>query len=234
MESDAVRILQCPQYVPATNGMFVWESTVSLLLYLDDIIVFSSSIEQHLEQLEVVLGQFEWEGLKARLEKCAFLQPEFSYLGHVISAKGMSTDLSKVLAVSQWRRPSSATELHSFLGFASYHRWFVEGFAKIAASLHSLAAEFSSGKVKSQRHAESGFADAWSEQCEDSFEELKVRLTTAPVLAYADFSQPFILEVDTSYGGAMCSPLSRTEGPSAPYCICKSQSEAHCAQYVQL
>ncbi|RXN30512.1 Transposon Ty3-I Gag-Pol poly [Labeo rohita] len=128
-------------------------------------------------------------------------------MGHVTSAKGVSTDPSKVLAVAQWRRPSSATELRSFLGFASYNRRFVEGFAKIAAPLHRLGADFSGSKVKSRKNTESGFVEAWSRQCEESFEELKVRLTTALVLAYADFSQPFILEVDASYGelGAVLS-----------------------------
>lgn len=93
----------------------------SLLLYLDDIIVFSSSIEQHLERLEVVINRLEQEGLKAKLEKCTFLQPKVSYLGHVVSAEGVSTDPSKTQVVAQWRCPSSATEFRSILGFASYY-----------------------------------------------------------------------------------------------------------------
>ncbi len=196
--------------------LFGDQQCLSLLLYLDDIIVFSSSIEQHLERLEVVLGRLGRERLKARLEKCAFLQPDVRYLGHVISAKGVATDPSKVLAVAQWRRPSSATELRSFLGFASYYRRFVEGFAKIAAPLHRLAAEFSGGKGRSRKRAESGFTDAWREHCEDSFEELKRRLTTAPVLAYADFSLPFILEVDASYGGLGAVLSQEQEGQVCP------------------
>ncbi len=97
----------------------------SLLLYLDDIVVFSTSISQHLERLEVVLGRLEREGLMARLEKCAFLQQEVRYLGHVISSRGVATDPSKIDAVAQWPRPSSVTELQSFLGFSSYYRRFV-------------------------------------------------------------------------------------------------------------
>ncbi|KAF7701749.1 hypothetical protein HF521_001032, partial [Silurus meridionalis] len=76
----------------------------SLLLYLDDIVVFSTSITQHLERLEVVLSRLEREGLKARLEKCAFLQQEVKYLGHVISSRGVATDPSKIEAVAQWPR----------------------------------------------------------------------------------------------------------------------------------
>lgn len=86
--------------------------------------------------------------LKAKLEKYVFLRSEARYLGHVISSEGVATDPSKIQAVAQWRCPSNATELRFFLGFASYYRRFVEGFAKIAAPLHRLAAEFSGGKGK--------------------------------------------------------------------------------------
>ncbi|KAF7707169.1 hypothetical protein HF521_018387 [Silurus meridionalis] len=140
----------------------------------------------------------EREGLKARLEKCTFIQQEVKYLGHVISSRGVATDPSKIEAVAQWPRPSSITELRSFLGFSSYNPRFVEGFAKLAAPLHKLVGEFAGvmGKQKGRN-----FASAWSENCQVSFEGLKEKLTTAPVLAYADFSKPFILEVDASYQG---------------------------------
>ncbi|KAL0180472.1 hypothetical protein M9458_022878, partial [Cirrhinus mrigala] len=179
--------------------MFGDQQGSSLLLYLDDIVIFSSSVSQHLERLEVVLGRLEREGLKAKLAKCAFFQKEVKYLGHVISAQGVSTDPSKIEAVSQWRCPTGASELRSFLGFASYYRRFVQGFAKLAAPLHRVVAECTAGRPRVR--VGKSFADAWSEQCQQSFDELKVRLTTAPVLAYADFSLSFILEVDASYGG---------------------------------
>ncbi|RXN11634.1 Transposon Ty3-I Gag-Pol poly [Labeo rohita] len=179
--------------------MFGDQQGSSLLLYLDDIVVFSSSVSQHLKRLEVVLGRLEREGLKAKLAKCAFFQKEVKYLGHVILAQGVSTDPSKIEAVSQWRCPTGASELRSFSGFASYYRRFVQGFAKLAAPLHRVVAECTAGRPRVR--AGKSFADAWSEQCQQSFDELKVRLTTAPVLVYADFSLPFILEVDASYGG---------------------------------
>lgn len=113
-------------------------SIQSLLLYLDDVVVFSSSV---LERLEVVLRCLQHEGLKAKLEKCAFFQKEVSYLGHVISSRGVSTDPKKIEAVANWKRPSSVSELHSFLGFASCYCRFVEGFAQLAAPLHKLVAE---------------------------------------------------------------------------------------------
>ena len=179
--------------------MFGSQHCQSLLLYLDDVVVFSSSVAQHLERLEVVLSRLQQENLKAKLEKCAFFQTEVSYLGHVISSQGVSTDPKKVEVVANWRRPSHISELRSFLGFASYYRRFVEGFSKFAAPLHKLVAELAG--TRSRKASSRTLASAWTQQCEDSFEGLKGKLVGAPVLAYADFSLPFILEIDASHSG---------------------------------
>ena len=170
----------------------------SLLLYLDDIVVFSSTIDQHLERLGGVLGRLQHEGLKAKLKKCAFFQQKVRYLGHVISDQGVSTDPSKIEAVSNWPCPATLSELRSFLGFASYYRRFVEGFAKLAAPLHRLVAKLAGGQSK---RVDPAVSSGWTEECHRSFEALKAHLVSAPVLAYADFTLPFILEVDASYGG---------------------------------
>eukprot|EP00064_Thunnus_orientalis_P024519 superscaffoldBa00010639_g24814 len=135
----------------------------SLPLYLDDIVFFSSTVEQHLERLEMVL------------------------------------DPSKVAVVANWQPPTTVSELWSFLGFASYNCRLVEGFAKLAAPLHRLVAEL--GGTRSKKKAELGFIGNWTEECHRSFEALKTKLTMTPVLAYADFSLPFILEVDASHSG---------------------------------
>lgn len=105
------------------QSMFGLQQGQSLLLYLNDIIVFSSSLEQHLQRLELVLGQLQKEGLKVKLEKCLFFQQEVGY-------KGVSMDPMKIEAVAGWKRPKRASELCSFLGFASYYCRVVEGFAK--------------------------------------------------------------------------------------------------------
>lgn len=181
----------------------------SLLLYLDDIVVFSSTVEQHLERLSVVLERLQSENLKVKLSKCAFFQRQVHYLGHVISDQGVSTDPSKVEVVANWQPPSTVSELRSFLGFASYYRRFVEGFAKLAAPLHKLVAELSNAKPR--RTSKCVIGDRWTAECQQSFVALKTRLTTAPVLAYADFSIPFILEVDASYGG-LGAVLSQEQG----------------------
>lgn len=171
----------------------------SLLLYLDDVIVFSSTVDQHLVRLESVLSRLQKEGLKVKLEKCCFFQTEVKYLGHVITEEGVSTDPEKVAAVSTWGHPTTVSELRSFLGFASYYRRFVEGFSKLAAPLHHLVATLTGKHHRaSARHP---IGTAWTKECEESFNNLKVSLTTAPVLAYADFSLPFILEIDASHSG---------------------------------
>lgn len=179
--------------------MFGDQQCQSLLLYLDDIIVFSSTVTQHLQRLEVVLGRLQKEGLKVKLQKCAFFQKEVRYLGHIISSQGVSTDTSKIEAVAKWQRPRHVSELRSFLRFASYYRQFVEGFAKLAGPLHKLVAELAG--TRSKRGSGRDLCAAWTSQCEQSFEALKAKLVSAPVLAYADFSRPFILEIDASHSG---------------------------------
>lgn len=179
--------------------MFGDQQGQSLLLYLDDIIVFSSTVSQHLQRMEIVLSRLQKEGLKVKLEKCAFFQKEVRYLGHVISSQGVSTDPAKIEAVAEWQRPRHVSELRSFLGFASYYRRFVEGFAKLAGPLHKLVAELAG--TRSKRGSGQDLGSAWTPQCEHSFEALKAKLVSAPVLAYADFSRPFILEIDASHSG---------------------------------
>lgn len=186
----------------------------SLLLYLDDIVVFSSTVQQHLQRLEAVLGRLQQEGLKAKLSKCAFFQPEVRYLGHVISANGVSTDPSKIDAVAKWPPPKTVSELRSFLGFASYYRRFVEGFAKLAAPLHRLVAEL--GSTRTKRRSTQIAIENWNEVCRQSFEALRTKLTNTPVLAYADFSLPFVLEVDASHGGLGAVLSQEQEGKLRP------------------
>uniref|UniRef100_A0A1A8HG02 Gypsy retrotransposon integrase-like protein 1 n=1 Tax=Nothobranchius korthausae TaxID=1143690 RepID=A0A1A8HG02_9TELE len=186
----------------------------SLLIYLDDIVVFSSSVEEHLQRLEMVLDRLQREGLKVKLAKCAFFQKEVGYLGHVISGRGVATDPKKVQAVAEWQTPTTTSELRSFLGFASYYRRFVEGFAKLAAPLHKLVAETVKGK--GLRKSNRDLSSFWTAECQTSFEALKTKLTTAPVLAYADFSLPFILEVDASHGGLGAVLSQEQEGKVRP------------------
>uniref|UniRef100_A0A8C6TVK3 ribonuclease H n=1 Tax=Neogobius melanostomus TaxID=47308 RepID=A0A8C6TVK3_9GOBI len=128
------------------------QSFQSLLLYLDDIIIFSSSFHDHLQRLELVLARLQEHNLKLKLKKCQFFQSQVKYLGHIVSSNGVATDPEKISVVEQWKRPTTATELQSFLGFASYYRRFVEGFSKFAAPLHRLVADVVGSKHKPKGH----------------------------------------------------------------------------------
>nr|XP_055035571.1 uncharacterized protein LOC129423357 [Misgurnus anguillicaudatus] len=185
------------------------QSFQSLLLYLDDVIVFSATVEQHLQRLELVLERLRQQNLKIKLSKCHFFQPEVRYLGHVVSSTGVSTDPEKTSAVAKWVRPKNLQELRSFLGFASYYRRFVKNFSCIAGPLNTLVAEVIRGKKTKRPKIDLG--TKWTESCENAFQTLKAALINAPVLAYADFSKSFILDIDASHQG-LGAVLSQEEG----------------------
>ena len=195
--------------------IFSDQSFHSLLLYLDDIVIFSSSFQQHLQRLEVVLGRLKEHNLKLKLSKCHFFQEEVQYLGHVISARGVATDPDKIQTVLQWKRPTTLTDLRSFLGFASYYRRFVAGFAKHAGPLHKLVAEVQ-GKGKKRGGANAMLGNLWNDHCEQAFETLKQELVSAPVLKYADFSKPFVLEIDASHQGLGAVLSQEMDGKRRP------------------
>ena len=191
------------------------QSLESLLLYLDDIVIFSSTFTQHLQRLELVLSRLRQQHLKLKLTKCCFFKREVRYLGHIVSAQGVATDPEKIHAVTHWPAPQTLKELRAFLGFASYYRRFVEGFARLAAPLHRVV-----GECQTPRKQPAGrppdLASRWTPECDEAFNLLKQRLTTAPVLAYADFSLPFIVEIDASYQGLGAVLSQEQEGKRRP------------------
>lgn len=192
------------------------QSLQSLLLYLDDIVIFSATFKDHLQRLELVLTRLQEQHLKLKLKKCHFFQHEVKYLGHIVSAAGVATDPDKISVVTKWQRPTTVRELQSFLGFASYYRRFVEGFSKMAAPLHGLIAETLGGKHKSRTHGKCLLSEKWNEQCEQAFQLLKQRLVSAPVLGYADFAKPFILEIDASHAGLGAVLSQELDGQRRP------------------
>ena len=107
-------------------------------MYLDDIIVMGKSFNEHIKNLEEVLKRISAAGLKLSVKKCALFQKEVKYLGHRVTADGISTDEDKIQAVKDWPRPKNLHELRSFLGLCTYYRLFVPNFASVAASLHEL------------------------------------------------------------------------------------------------
>ena len=179
------------------------------LIYLDDIIVFSSTFEEHLERLERVLNRLIEYGLKLKPSKCNFFMKEVKYLGHVISERGIETDPDKIKALQEWPVPSNITELRSFLGFAGYYRRFVKNYSKIAGPLYSLTGGRPVKRRKTKKTKPKLVPPPWhwSEECQQAFEELKYRLSQPPILGYVDFTQPFVVHTDAStkgLGAALC------------------------------
>ena len=108
------------------------------IIYLDDIIVFSRTPEEHIHRLRAVFEKLKAAGLKLKPSKCDFFKNEIKYLGHVVSEQGVSTDPGKIIAVTEWPQPTIVTEVRSFLGFVSYYRRFIPNFSKVAKPLNQL------------------------------------------------------------------------------------------------
>jgi len=161
-----------------------------VVVFIDDILIYLKSREEQEEHLSTVLSILRKQKLFAKFKKCEFWLEEVTFLGHVISKEGISVDPSKVEAVVNWARPTSVHEIQSFLGLAGYYRRFVEGFSKLAAPLTKLTKK--------------NEAFIWSEDCERSFQELKHRLVSAPVLTLPSETGGFVIYSDASYKGLGC------------------------------
>jgi len=152
------------------------------LVYLDDIIVYSADVGEHITRLEKLFKRLRAANLKLKPSKCKLLRSELSFLGHVVSGKGVATDPEKIKAVENWPVPTDVKEVRSFLGLASYFRKFVPAFAALAAPLHALT-----GKNKRFE---------WTSSCEDGFWKLKEAPVSSPILAMPNDGDPFILDTD--------------------------------------
>ncbi|KAI4888849.1 hypothetical protein NFI96_007630 [Prochilodus magdalenae] len=169
---------------------------LEVLVYLDDLIIFGKTLEEHEERLLKVLDRLKDEGLKLSLDKCQFGRTSVTYVDHIVSQDGIATDPSKIEAVSAWPKPQTLSELRSFLGFCEYYRRFVKDYSRIGRPLNDLIQGSSShsrltkaGKpVHSKVHIKSSkpFGSRWTVECDSMFEELKAKLTQTPVLAFAD------------------------------------------------
>ncbi len=158
-----------------------------VLVYLDDILVFSRSAEEHAEHLEQVLQLLREKKFYVKRSKCHFNVPEVEFLGHFVGRNGVRVDPRKVQIVKDWPVPRNQSELRSFLGLANYFRRFVHAYSSIAKPLHELTRD---GVVWSK--------GIWTAACQVAFDLLKEKLTTAPVLALPDFTKPFEVICDAS------------------------------------
>lgn len=175
------------------------------LLFLDDIIVYSRTWEEHLSRLEAVFQRLRNYGLKLTPKKCHFAKTEVKYLGHVVSEEGIQTDPEKVSAVVNWPVPTSTKTVQQFIGFIGFYRRYIKGFSKISQPLHDLLKKQENGKRKYIEFR-------WGEAQQKAFDDLKKKLTTAPILGYADFSLPFELHVDASSHGLGAVLCQEQEG----------------------
>ena len=166
------------------------------IIYLDDIIVFSRTPEEHLRSLKAVFEKLRAAGLKLKPSKCEFFKQEIKYLGHVVSKEGVSTDPDKIKSVTEWPQPTIVTEVRSFLGFVSYYRRFIPNFSKIAKPLNKLLQNLEGTPSQKKK-----FKVHWGPDQQEAFETLQRLCTESPILAYADFKAPFILHTDASGDG---------------------------------
>lgn len=157
-----------------------------VMVFLDDILIYSPSLESHIEHLTLVLDKLREHKLYMKQSKCSFAQTSLEYLGHIISREGVSTDPSKTEAILNWPVPQSVTELRGFLGLTGYYRKFVKNYGWIAKPLTQL--------LKNKQFG-------WSETAQLAFENLKKAMDNTPVLALPNFKEPFIIETDACDGG---------------------------------
>ncbi|WVZ76386.1 hypothetical protein U9M48_024363 [Paspalum notatum var. saurae] len=187
------------------NSVFMNELDKFVVVFIDDILVYSKNEKEHEEHLRIVLSRLREHKLYAKFSKCAFWLKEVAFLGHILSAKGVVVDPSKVEDVLNWKQPQTVTEIRSFLGLAGYYRRFIKDFSKIAKPMTALT----------QKNAKF----AWSPKCEEAFGTLKKLLTSAPVLAQPDITKPFDVYCDASGSGLGCVLMQ--EGRVIAYASCQ-------------
>ena len=157
------------------------------LVYLDDIICYSRTFEEHLTRLGTIFDRLAKANLKLKASKCQLFQTEVHFLGHIVSRQGIAADPEKIRTVANWPRPRNLREVRSFLGLSGYYRKFVAGYADIAKPLHMLT------------NKEQSFE--WKEAQEQSFQKLKDKLITAPILSSPADEGIYVLDTDASLTG---------------------------------
>jgi hypothetical protein len=172
------------------NSVFMQELNKFIVVFIDDILIYSKNPEDHAKHLHVILQRLRDHHLYAKFAKCEFWLDTVKFLGHTISGDGISVDPSKVQEVMHWKPPTSIYQIHSFLGLAGYYHHFIPDFSRIA----KLMTELLKKSVKF----------SWDQKYEDAFHILQDHLTTAPVLAQPDVSKPFDIYCDASGTGLGC------------------------------
>ena len=179
------------------------------LIYLDDIVVFSTTPEEHITRLRAVFDRIRKAGLKLKPKKCFFFKTEVDYLGHVVSAKGVATNPKKIEAVRDWPIPITVTDVRKFLGFVGYYRRFIPKFSIIANPLHGLITGEEAQSSKQHKVK-------WTTDCQAAFQRLKESCINSPILIYAHYDEPFFLSTDASIDGLGAVLYQKREGNLKP------------------
>lgn len=186
-----------------------------VVVYFDDILIYSKSLEEHVEHIRSLFAALREQKLYANLDKCTFCTDKVVFLGFVVLGQGVEVDEEKIKAVREWVPPQNVSQVHSFLGLAGFYRRFVKDFSTIAAPINELTKKEVPFK--------------WGEAQEKAFEELKIKLTTTPLLVLPDFGKTFEIECDASgvgIGGVLMQerrPIAyfseKLSGPTLNYLV---------------
>ena len=169
-----------------------------VLVYLDDILIYSNTAEEHVKHLRLVLEALRAAKLFAKPTKCIFDQPEVEFCGHIVGNGMIKVQDKKVQAIQDWPRPHNVHEVRQFYGLANYYRRFIKGFGSIAAPLSDLFKEHDSQSMEKHTHAHRFRPIVWNTACQLAFERLKNALTNAPILHQSDPTKSYFIETDAS------------------------------------
>jgi hypothetical protein len=172
------------------NSVFMQELDKFVVVFIDDILIYSKNPEDHANHLRIILQRLRDHHLYAKFFKYEFWLDTIKFLGHTISSDGISVDPSKVQEVLNWKSPTSVHRIRSFLGLASYYHRFIPDFSRVAKPMTELLKK--------------GVKFSWDQKCEDAFHTLRAHLTTSPVLAQTDVSKSFDIYCDASGIGLGC------------------------------
>ena len=177
------------------NEVLKEENWRECVIYLDDILIYSNTFEEHVKSVSKILSRIQNAGLKLSPKKCHFFCGKIKFLGHVVSRNGLQTDPAKVEKIKKWKMPGTIAELRSFLGFCNYYRKFIEGYAQLSGPLEGALMNLDKKKSENKMNI------TWNKNMEESFIKLKERLCMPPVLAFPRKDCEFILDTDASFYG---------------------------------
>jgi RNase H-like domain found in reverse transcriptase/Reverse transcriptase (RNA-dependent DNA polymerase) len=182
-----------------TNGVMAYQHRMNFVLakyldkfvivYLDDTMIFSETLEEYEEHVKAVLETWNEVGMILNLEKCQFLATEVKFLGHIVTAEGIRPDPANITKVLEWPTPrTTITDVRGFNNLANHYAWYIENFAGLALPLTDLQ----------KGSPPKGAAIEWTPDCQEAFDKIKTAITTSPVLKRVDMSKPFVLDPDAS------------------------------------